>query len=214
MWDLRYDKSTGFPGLLMWDGRLDGPRAIPGEYKVELVLDGKTESEKFSIVKDPRAPTTPEQFEEQLAFGLKVRDRVTDANSSVVRIRAMKDQLKPYLKASDGEVSASAKKLTDQLTAIEENIYQTKLKAGEDALNFPIKLNNKIASVGGGVDMTDIAPSSQSTEVFDQLSAKLQVEIDHLHEIDTKGIPDFNKLVRDRNIPAVNPEPAYEKDKK
>lgn len=125
----------------------------------------------------------------------------------------MKDQLKPYLKASDGEVSASAKKLTDQLTAIEENIYQTKLKAGEDALNFPIRLNNKIASVGGGVDMTDVAPTSQAQAVFDQLSGKLQVEIDHLHEIDTKGIPEFNKLVRDRNIPAVNPEPKSGPDK-
>jgi photosystem II stability/assembly factor-like uncharacterized protein len=214
VWDLRYEKSTGFPGLLMWDGRLDGPRAIPGDYQVQLVVDGKTESEKFSIVKDPRAPTTPEQFEEQLAFGLKIRDRVTEANSSVVRIRAMKDQLKPYLKSSDGEVSASAKKLTDQLNAVEENIYQTKLKAGEDALNFPIKLNNKIASVGGGVGMTDIAPTSQSKEVFDQLSARLQVEIDHLHEVETKGIPDFNKLIRDRNIPAVNPESTTEPDKK
>jgi hypothetical protein len=165
-------------------------------------------------VKDPRAPTTPEQFEEQLAFGLKIRDRVTEANSSVVRIRAMKDQLKPYLKSSDGEVSASAKKLTDQLTGVEENIYQTKLKAGEDALNFPIKLNNKIASVGGGAGMTDIAPTSQSKEVFDQLSARLQVEIDHLHEVETKGIPEFNKLIRDRNIPAVNPESTSEPDKK
>ena len=214
VWDLRYEKSTGFPGLLMWDGSLDGPRAIPGEYKVELVVDGKTESEKFSIVKDPRAPTTPEQFEEQLAFGLKIRDRVTDANSSVVRIRAMKDQLKPYLtRHQTARSRASAKNLTDQLTAIEENIYQTKLKAGEDALNFPIKLNNKIASVGGGVDMTDVAPTSQAQAVFDQLSGKLQVEIDHLHEIDTKGIPEFNKLVRDRNIPAVNPEPKSGPDK-
>jgi len=204
VWDLRYEKATGFPGLLMWDGSLDGPLAIPGKYKVELVVDGKTESQDFEVVKDPRAPTTPQQFEEQLALGLKIRDRVTEANSSVVRIRKAKEQLKPYLTSGDERVKTSAKDLTDQLTAIEENIYQTKLHAGEDALNFPIKLNNKIASVGGVVESTDIAPTAQSVAVFDELSAKLQVELDHLHQIETAGIENFNKLVRDQNIPAVN----------
>jgi photosystem II stability/assembly factor-like uncharacterized protein len=210
VWDLRYDKATGFPGLLMWDGSLEGPKAIPGEYKVELVVDGKTQSENFTLIKDPRAPTTPEQFEEQLALGLKIRDRVTESNGSVVRIRAAKDQLKPYLTSANEQVKSSAKQLTDQLTAIEENIYQTKLHADEDALNFPIRLNNKIASVGGVVELTDVSPPSQATQVYDELSGKLQVELDHLHQVETTGIQDFNKLVRDQNIPAINPTPGKE----
>ena len=213
VWDLRYEKATGFPGLLMWGGSLDGPFAIPGDYKVELVVDGKTQSENFAIVKDPRAPTTPEQFEQELALGLKIRDRVTDANSAVIHIRSAKDQLKPYLASANEKVKSSAKQLTDQLTAIEENIYQTKLHADEDALNFPIRLNNKIAAVGGVVEMTDISPTSQAVEVFDELSSKLQVELDHLHQVDTTGIQDFNKLIQEQNIPAINltatnPEPA------
>jgi len=203
---MRYEKATGFPGLLMWDGSLEGPLAIPGEYKLELVVDGKTESENFTIVKDPRAPTTPEQFEAELNLGLRIRDRVTDANKEVIRIRTAKDELKPYLTSSNDQVKTSAKKLTDEMTAIEENIYQTKLHADEDALNFPIRLNNKIAAVGAAVDLTDIAPTSQSVEVFNELSAKLQVELDHLSQIETTGIQEFNKLVRDQNIPAINPE--------
>jgi photosystem II stability/assembly factor-like uncharacterized protein len=207
VWDLRYEKAVGFPGLLMWGGSLDGPFAIPGEYKVELVADGKTQSENFTIVKDPRAPTTPEQFEQELAFGLRVRDRVTDADNAVIGIRAAKDQLKPYLASANEKVKTSAKQLTDQLTAIEENIYQTKLHADEDALNFPIRLNNKIAGVGSSAELTDIAPTAQSIEVFDELSGKLQVELDHLHQVERSGIQEFNTLVRDQNIPAINPEP-------
>jgi len=206
VWDMRYEKATGFPGLLMWAGSLEGPMAIPGEYKVELVVDGKTASENFTIVKDPRAPTTPEQFEAELALGLKIRDRVTDANSAVVRIRADRDQLKPYLASANAKVKADAKKLTDEMTAIEENIYQTKLHADEDALNYPIRLNNKIAAVGGVVELTDIAPTAQSVAVFDELSAKLQIELDHLHQVETTGVEEFNKLVRDQNIPAIQPD--------
>ena len=203
-WDLRYDDATGFPGLLMWDGSLRGPMAAPGEYKVELVAGGKTESANFTVVKDPRAPTTPEDFDKQLELALKIRDRVSEANSSVVGIRAAEEQLKPYLTNSNERVKASAKQLTDELTTIEESIYQTKLKADEDALNFPIKLNNKLASVENVVEETDVAPTAQSYQVYDDLSAQLQVQLDHLHQVETTGIEQFNKLVRDENIPAVS----------
>ena len=203
VWDLRYNEATGFPGLLMWDGSLRGPMAIPGDYKVELLVDGKTETQNFALVKDPRAPTTPADFQKQLDLALKIRDRVSEANQSVVAIRAAKDQLKPYLTNSNEKVKAQAKQLTDDLTAIEEAIYQTKLHADEDALNFPIKLNNKLASVGGVVEESDVAPTSQSYAVFDELSAQLQSQLDRLHKVETTGIAEFNKLVHDQNIPAI-----------
>jgi hypothetical protein len=178
--------------------------AVPGEYKVELVVNGKTESENFSVVKDPRSPATPEDFDKQLELALKIRDRVSEANSSVVTIRAATEQLKPYLTSSNDRVKASAKQLTDELTAIEDSIYQTKLKADEDALNFPIKLNNKLASVENVVEDTDVEPTAQSYQVVDDLSAQLQVQLDHLHQVETTGIDQFNQLVHDQNIPAIS----------
>jgi hypothetical protein len=180
--------------------------------KVELVVNGKTESQSFTVVKDPRAPSTPDDFQKQLDFALKIRDRVSEANQSVIDIRAAKDQLKPYLTSSNDAVKKSAKDLTDQLTTVEEAIYQTKLKAGEDALNFPIKLNNKIAAVENVVEDTDVAPTAQSYEVYDQLSGQLQTQLDQLHKLETSGIADFNKLVRDQNVPAVT-IPAGKKEK-
>ncbi len=151
------------------------------------------------MVKDPRSPTTPQQFG---ATGAGFEDSRSCYGGQQQRgahphgkgaTQALFDQCRRAW-------SRSAKDLTDQLTAIEENIYQTKLHAGEDALNFPIKLNNKIASVGGVVESTDIAPTAQSVEVFNDLSAKLQVELDHLNQVETTGIATFNTLVRDQNI--------------
>lgn len=203
VWNLRYEDATGFPGLLMWDGSLRGPYANPGDYKVELVVNGKTQSQSFTVIKDPRSPATPDDFQKQLEFALKIRDRVSEANQSVIDIRAAKDQLKPYLTSPNDAVKKSAKDLTDQLTAVEEAVYQTKLKANEDALNFPIKLNNKIAAVENVVEETDVAPTAQSYEVYDQLSAQLQTQLDQLHQLETTGIASFNQLVRDQNVPAV-----------
>jgi hypothetical protein len=90
-----------------------------------------------------------------------------------------------------------------KLDSIENAIYQTKLRANEDALNFPIKLNTKLAAVLSTVTATDTAPTSQSYEVFKELSAQLKVQLDQLKQPETHDVEEFNKLVRDQNIPAL-----------
>ncbi|HVT97315.1 MAG TPA: hypothetical protein VHE33_07380, partial [Acidobacteriaceae bacterium] len=62
---------------------------------------------------------------------------------------------------------------------------------------------NKIAAVENVVEDTDVAPTAQSYEVYDQLSGQLQTQLDQLHKLETSGIADFNKLVREQNVPAV-----------
>ncbi len=43
---------------------------------------------------------------------------------------------------------------------MEEELYQTKNRASEDPLNFPIKLNNKLAHVLSVVEGSDNQPRS------------------------------------------------------
>jgi hypothetical protein len=42
-------------------------------------------------------------------------------------------------------------------------------------------------------------------EVFEMLSAALQVQLDRLQRIVTTDVPAFNQLVRDANVPALVP---------
>jgi hypothetical protein len=73
---------------------------------------------------------------------------------------------------------ASATKLfVDRLTAIESEIYQVKNQSGQDPLNYPIRLNNKIAALSGVVGGTDAKPTSQSYTVFNDLSAQLDRQL-------------------------------------
>ena len=71
---------------------------------------------------------------------------------------------------------ADAKALIAKLTTIEEAIYQTKLKSGQDPLNYPIRLNNKIAALLGQVESADSRPTVQQYEIFEELSAELVAE--------------------------------------
>jgi len=134
---------------------------------------------------------------------LKITAKFNQANQSVIDIRAAKKQLEPYTSSSNAKVAAKAKEIIASLSEVENNIYQTKLQADEDALNFPIKLNNKLGALLGTVQANDLEPTAQSYEVFDDLSAKLKVETDHLNHIVTTDVASFNKLIEDEKIPAV-----------
>ena len=101
------------------------------------------------------------------------------------------------------QLAADAKRISGELGTVEEALYQTKLRASEDALNFPIRLDNKLAALLGVVTQSDSAPTEQSYAVFKDLNAQLQVQIDKLAAIDSKEIAGFNSRVREQNIPAI-----------
>ena len=58
------------------------------------------------------------------------------------------------------------------------------MKSGQDPLNYPIRLNNKIAAVLSNVMSGNFKPTRQSYEVFDMLSKQLQVQLDLLKKLE------------------------------
>jgi hypothetical protein len=100
-------------------------------------------------------------------------------------------------------VRALAQAIGDELTAAEEAIYQTKNRSNQDPLNYPIRLNNKIAALAGVVGNADARPTDQALAVFDELSAALQRELDRVDAVLRDRIPAFNAAVAGLNLPAV-----------
>ena len=156
VWDLRYPDASRFPGMIFWAGNVRGPDRLTGQ------VSGPSDSgrqggdaELRRCGQDPRLATTPEEYARQLAMQLQIRDKLTQANDGVIEIREVKKQLEPYEKGDNKTVSEAAKELAKKLTAVEEELYQTKNRSSQDPLNYPIKLNNKIAALGTIVGMND-----------------------------------------------------------
>jgi hypothetical protein len=203
VWNLRYPDATTFPGLIMWAGNVTGPRVPPGKYTVRLTVDGKAQSESFELKKDPRLSTTPEEYAKQISLALQIRDKLSETNAAVIRIREVRKKLDEYTSSGDAKVADAAKTLSGKLTAIEEDLYQTKNRASEDPLNFPIKLNNKLAYVMGEIESSDNQPTAQSYVVYENLATDVNGKLRSLNGLLTTDLAAFNKLVRDANIPAV-----------
>jgi CRISPR/Cas system CSM-associated protein Csm2 small subunit len=200
---MRYPDATTFPGLIMWAGSVTGPIASPGNYSVRLTVDGKSQTQTFAIKKDPRLDTTPEDYAKQLSLALQVRDKLSAANGAVIRIRQVRQQLDEFGKRDDKRVSDAAKALAAKLTTIEEDLYQTKNRASEDPLNFPIKLNNKLAYVMGTVGSSDNQPTSHAYMVYEDVATKVNADLKALDVLMGADLAAFNKLVHDQGIPAV-----------
>jgi galactokinase len=123
----------------------------------------------------------------------------------VIRIREVRKQLDEYARRDDKRVADAAKALSAKLTTIEEELYQTKNRASEDPLNFPIKLNNKLAHVLGLVEASDNQPTQQSYMVYEDLATRVNGQLKALDGLMTSDLAAFNKLIHDSNAPAIQP---------
>jgi photosystem II stability/assembly factor-like uncharacterized protein len=210
VWDLRYADAHRFKGLVFWAGGTRGPVAPPGPYRVRLSVGSWSETQPFTVVKDPRVTATSDDLRKQFELLVRIRDRVSAANDAVQAIGELKEQLDAVAKRAralpEGKGAALARQadtLTGRLAAVQESIYQVRNKAPEDPLNFPIKVNNKLASLGGVVGSADAAPTDQSYQVFDQLSGELQGYLDRLKTLIETDVPAFNRAAREQDIPAL-----------
>jgi photosystem II stability/assembly factor-like uncharacterized protein len=212
VWDLHYPDAATFPGLIMWAGNVRGPAIVPGSYKVRLTADGKSQTQSFEVGKDPRLSTTPQDYERQLEVALQIHNKLSQTNEAVIQIRDIRKQLDGYTeRVKDEKVLEAAKALNQKLTGVEEALYQTKNRASEDPLNFPIKLNNKLAALEGTVESSDDPPTVQTTEVYEGLASQVNVQLETLKKLVGTDLAAFNRLVHDQNVPAVivtEPKPS------
>ena len=195
--------------MILWAGDTRGPKMPPGTYQVKLTVDGKPLTQNFEIKADPRLSTTPADYAKQLELGLKIRDKLTETHNAIVQIRDVRKQVEDLLKRVTNVkvVNDAGTALNKNLTTIEEALYQTKNQSNQDPLNFPIRLNNKLAALGGVVGGAESTPTAQSYAVYDEVAGAIDAQLQKLAQIMKTDVPAFNQLVRDQNIPAVVVKP-------
>jgi photosystem II stability/assembly factor-like uncharacterized protein len=208
VWNARYPDATDLKGVILWAGSLTGPLALPGRYTVELVADGVTQSAEFELVKDPRVTATQTELEEQFTFLQQIREKLSEAHAAIGQLRAAREQADAWAKRVKDSphaeaIISAAKRLHDALTEVEEELIQPRSKAHEDPLNYPIKLNNKLAALASVVASADAAPTRQSREVYADLAARTDRALHRLQEVFATELDAFNATVRDAAIPAV-----------
>jgi photosystem II stability/assembly factor-like uncharacterized protein len=184
VWDLRYEGAHDFKGLIMWAGSPRGPIAPPGRYQVRVTAAGQTQTQPFAIVRNPKIQTTDADLLEQFKLARAINDAVSRANDAVVKIREMKAKVEGRGNAArDAKARTAAQALVDKLTDLEGDLYQYRNRSSQDPLNYPIRLNNKLAALQSIVESGDARPTDQAYAVFKELSAQLDRDLARLDAV-------------------------------
>ncbi|NER09794.1 Uncharacterized protein SAMN06265375_101687 [Muriicola jejuensis] len=198
VWDTRGKGAQEFKGMILWWASLDGPKAVPGDYRVHMTVNGKTQSQPFTILPDPRAEATVAQMQQQYDFISDINKTVDKAHGSIKKIRNIKDQLDAFMTQYKGDTSTKelvekAKKLKADLESVEKALYQTQNRSGQDPLNFPIKLTNKLAHLNSLVSIDDFHPTTQDVMVKNELTAEIEKQLTQFDTLVSEEIKAFNE---------------------
>jgi len=205
VWDTRYADATKIPGDAGTEGALAGPMVVPGAYQVRLTVGDVTQTVSFQIAKDPRVQVSAQDLEAQRDFLLQLRDKLTETQEAILMLRDVRAQAEAWEKrlkdhARGEAVVAAAAALRQKAKAIEDELIQEKAAS---PLQLPIKLNAKLAALAGFVNVADIAPSAQAQEVFRDLSARIDRQLQQFDDVMEADLAAFNRLVRDADIAAI-----------
>ncbi|MDX1628133.1 MAG: glycosyl hydrolase, partial [Fulvivirga sp.] len=196
IWDMRYEGAYGFEGMILWWATLQGPKAVPGTYMAKLVVNGASQEVNFNILKDPRSTATQADLVEQFNFLISVRDKLTETNKAIDKIREAKSQLQDLAGRMEGEkhqdLKEKAKSIIDAMSDIEKTLYQTKNQSRQDPLNFPIRLNNKLGHLNSLMAIGDFKPTDQAVAFKKEITERIDAELKELNVIFEEDIPDFN----------------------
>jgi photosystem II stability/assembly factor-like uncharacterized protein len=204
-WDLRYPSATSFPGMILWGGGVQGPAAAPGTYQVRMTANGAVQTQSFQVKKHPlHADVTDADLQEQFDLAIRIRNKTSEANQAVIDIRRIKADVTDRLsKSSEAGFKAAGTALLGGLSEVEGEIYQVKNQSGQDPLNFPIKVNNRLASLLSVVNDGDGKPIGNAEPIFVALVAELKVLTDNVDRILAKELAAFNAQAVKLQLEAV-----------
>ena len=167
-------------------------------------------TQDFEIRMNPRAVAggvTVDDLQERFDFAIQIRDRVTDANEAVLRMRSIKAQIEDRIEQNDNaELAQLGGTVRDRLGEVEGEVYQVQNQSNQDPLNYPIKLNNKIAALQNLVEGAENRPTDQSYQVYETLSTELDGELDQMDLVIQQDLARLNELLRELGLEPIDAE--------
>jgi photosystem II stability/assembly factor-like uncharacterized protein len=192
------------PSLILWNGSTSPVLAAPGKYTAKVTIDNTVTEQPFTIVADPNYKVADADLKAQEQFLLKVSATFSEIMKNLKSIKELRAQINVLQKKTkDTTFQKQAKEVLTSLTSIEEALHQTKAKSGQDVLNFPIRLDDKIAGVFESAAAGYIAPTKQVQEVYEVLKAQVDAEFNKLDTLKKTGIKQLNDAVHQLAIPII-----------
>ncbi|MGI9139105.1 MAG: WD40/YVTN/BNR-like repeat-containing protein, partial [Sediminibacterium sp.] len=195
VWNM-YHKEIEKPeeGLILWNGATSPVLAAPGNYFAKVSIDKDSVELPFEIVADPNYKVSNADLKDQEQFLLAVAYNFSYIMKTLKGIKEIRTQIQVIQKKTkDTSFQKQCTTILNSLKGIEEALHQTKAKSGQDVLNFPIRLDDKIAGVFESAAAGYTAPTKQVQETFVDLKAQVEVQLKLYETLKKESIKALNE---------------------
>ncbi|MEN9549893.1 MAG: hypothetical protein RIR12_2484 [Bacteroidota bacterium] len=206
-WDLNYPEAVRVEGLILWNGFIGGPKAAPGNYFVKFKCGNDSTEMPFTILPDPNYKASLADYEDQFNHLITIRDKSSEIMKAIKNVRDIRQQLNDFTTRNGKDIPKEVKMQIDtvqkQITAVEEELHQTKAKSGQDVLNFPIKLDDKLSSIYNAAAAGNYGLSKQAKQAYTELLPLIDAQLNKLKNIINVDVAQLNKLIHEKMIPVI-----------
>ena len=210
VWNMNYPEAEKIDGMILWNGSVGGPKAAPGQYFAKVKAGNDSMVQPFTILANPTYKVTQQEYEDQFNTLITIRDKFSEIQKAIKNIRDMRAQINGFAERQGKDLPKEIKEKGDtinkQLTVIEEALYQTKSKSGQDVLNYPIRLNDKIGGLFDYANSGYNAPTQQVKQAYIDLSAMADGQLKKLKQLMDTDVVELNKLIREKAVPVIAPK--------
>ncbi|HMK05177.1 MAG TPA: hypothetical protein VK489_13325 [Ferruginibacter sp.] len=207
VWNMFYQPAERVEGLILWHGNVPGPKAAPGRYFYKIKAEKDSVEGSFIIKANPVYNVSQADYEDQFNFLITIRDKFSEIQKAGKNIRDLRKQMNDFVDKQGKDVPKDIKQMADsinkQMTFIEEALHQTKAKSGQDVLNYPIRLDDKLSGLYDFAVSGNVAPAKQVRDAYAELSAQADVQLNKLKKIMEEDVPKFNQMIRERSLPVI-----------
>jgi photosystem II stability/assembly factor-like uncharacterized protein len=211
-WNLRYPDATKIDGddvaNELVEGGIAGPQVPPGTYRVRLAVGEQSYEQEFEVRRDPRVEATDADLRAEFDLLQQVHRRLSDTHVAVNQLRTVRRQAEDWASRSRGKpeldaVQNAANALLERLKPVEAELIQARAVSRGDTLGLPVKLNGKLAALEATIASGDGAPTTATREVFEDLSRRVQTQLDQLSEVLATEVAFLNQSIDNAKLPPV-----------
>jgi photosystem II stability/assembly factor-like uncharacterized protein len=187
-----------------------GPNALPGTYTVRLIVDGKTSTAPLTVKMDPRVKTPAAGLQKKFETEAHLASVMSESTQALHQGTSIRSQLNKLTEKGNAQVKTSAAEFEKKLNAL------VGTAGGFFAPPSPevslSKLNGQASGLYQQVWKVDAEPTTAQLQASGAIDHDRQDVMRRWDEFKQTDLPGMNRLLRQANIPEINPQAAIQQD--
>jgi photosystem II stability/assembly factor-like uncharacterized protein len=214
LWDMRYPPVPGMSTGPSADQAVphdtpavaSSPVVLPGTYTVRLIANGKTLSEPFKVVMDPRVKTSSADLLMQFQISKAIYDDAMRATAALHEITVLRQQL-----AAKGSVPGDPDSIESKLTKLAGRAEGGRGGGGggggRGGPQGPANLTTlrlQLARMEHTLQDADAAPTTAQVEAYDTMKKPLADLLDQWKALKATDVKAMNDMRRKKGLPLLS----------